>query len=310
MSKVKSKEAIIEDYLQKERLAQNLPPQANYLLALYYHSKDEYGKSLEEILKAIEKEDQRWDLYQHLAYLGKKAQDLKIAYQRIKSSLEKHKDSHNLILCLGLCYLLEGKTSEAIEEFQKAVSLNSDFGLAYFFLGMAYLECICSSDVGKEKDSLLTSLVHQEFSKAKENKVIQSSSFKKGTGFLKQDKYQKALKEFKQTLEEVLSADFVFGTFEQITLYHFIAPELVDYEMTQKAIRELDQRIEKQNYLQAYNRLGVAYLVFLRLLLKEAENCFVQAKTLAPKFQKPSRNLKFLQQEEKEFSNLFEFLRF
>jgi tetratricopeptide (TPR) repeat protein len=311
MTKRKSKELIIEQCLENKVSTEALPAQANYLLALYYYSKDEYKRSLEEILKAIEKEDQRWDIYQHLVYLGKKSENLKIVYEKLNSGLSKYPDNHNLCSYLGLAYLLDGKISEAIDEFQKSISLNSDWAFSHFLLGISYLECICSSNLEKEKGSLLVSLVEQEFSKAKEvDKSIQAKGFKEGVDSLGQSNYQQALKEFKQTLEKILEIDLVFGTFEKLALYHFVAPEMVDYEMIQQAIRELDQRIEKQENPQTHNRLGVAYLLFLKLLLKEAKNCFEEAKLIAPKFQKPLRNLKFLNEEEEEFSNLFEFLKF
>ncbi|MCJ7507385.1 MAG: tetratricopeptide repeat protein [candidate division Zixibacteria bacterium] len=311
MTKKRTEESIIKHYLENEKSAKDLPAQAGYLLALYCYSKNKHEQSLEELLKAIQKEDQRWDLYQHLVYLGKKSENLKAVYERLNSSMEKYADNHNLHFCLGMAYLLDKKISEAIDEFQKAISLNPDLPLSHFLLGISYLECICASNLEKEKSSLLISLVDQEFSKAKEcDKSIQVKRFEEGVSLLGQGKYQQALKEFKQVLEEILEADLVFGAFEKLALYHFIAPEIVDYEMVQQAIQELDQRMEDRENPHAHNRLGVAYLLFLKLLFREAENCFEQARQISPKFQKPLRNLKFLKEEEEEFSNLFEFLRF
>ena len=311
MSKKKSNGFTIEEHLPEGRLAPSLSGQANYLLALYYYSRDKYKKSLEEILIAIEKEEQRWDLYEHLVSLGKKSQNLKAVYEKLNSSLNKHPDNSHLHSCLGLAYLLDGKLSEAIEEFQNSVNLNSDLALPHFLLGVGYLECICSSDLEREKGSLLLSLVEQEFSKAKEeDESIQTKGFEEGMSLLSQSKYQQALREFKQALNEILRAELAFGSFEELSLYNFLAPQMVDYEMVQKAIRELDQRMEKQKSLSAHNRLGMAYLLFLKLLFQEAKSCFEQASKIAPRFQKPLRNLKFLEEQEEEFSNLFEFLRF
>jgi tetratricopeptide (TPR) repeat protein len=311
MTKKRTEESIIRHYLENEKSAKDLPAQADHLLSLYYYSKNNYEQSLEELLKAIQKEDQRWDLYQHLVHLGKKSENLKVVYDKLNSSLDKYADNHNLHSSLGMAYLLDEKISEAIDEFQKAISLNPDLPLSHFLLGISYLECICASSLEREKSSLLISLVDQEFSKAKEcDKSIQGKRFEEGVGLLSQGKYQQALKGFKQILEEILEVDLVFGVFENLALCHFIAPEMVDYEMVQQAIQELDQRMEVRENPHAHNRLGVAYLLFLKLLFREAESCFEQARQINPKFQKPLRNLKFLKEEEKEFSNLFEFLRF
>lgn len=310
MTKTKHKQSIIEEYLAGAEPGKELPPQANYLLMLYYYSKGEYRQGLEELVKAIKKEGQRWDFYQDLVYLGKKAKDFKPVYSELELAMDKHKDNHNLHSYLGLAYLLDKKLSEAIDQFQKAISLNDDLGMTHFYLGIAYLECICASNPDKEKNSLLNSLAHQEFSKANESKCVCSDKFASGINLLGQSKHQPALEEFKHILEEELSVDLVFGRFEEVVLSFFMAPQTVNYERIQQAIEELDKRTVQPGDMRVSNRLGIAYLLFFKLLFSEAKNCFEQARTIAPKFHEPTRNLKFLKDEEKEFSSLFEFLRF
>ena len=310
MTKTRGKQSVVEQYLAGAKAGNDLPPQGDYLLMLYHYSKGEYEKCLEELVRAVNKDGQRWDFYRDLVYLGKKAGNSKLAYSELGLALDKYKDNCSLHSYLGLAYLLDKRLSEGIDEFQKAISLNDDFGISHFYLGIAYLECICVSHSDKEKNSLLDALAHQEFSKASESMCICSSRFPGGMSLLGKGKYQQGLEEFRYALEEELSADLVFGRFEEAVLTYFVAPQTVDYELIQQAIEELDKRIIQQGNAHVANRLAVAYLLFFNLLFCEARNCFEQSKLLAPKFLKPTRNLEFLRHEEKEFSNLFEFLRF
>jgi type IV pilus assembly protein PilF len=186
---------------------------------------------------------------------------------------------------LGSTYLREGKSIPALKELIQAVEKDPDNATYRNFLGLAYY----SKDLIPKAEA--------EYLKAisLDNKMS-DAHVNLGVVYLRQGRWEKAIKEFDSALSNVLYPTPEIAYTNMGWAYY----NKGDYET---AIRAFNRAIEANpKYVRAYNNQGLAY--FKQGMDKKAEKAFIKALEIFPAFIDVHYNLGlvYMKLEEKELA--------
>jgi len=147
---------------------------------------------------------------------------------------------------LGIAYHGKGMPEEAIEEFQKAISLKDDYSEAHNYLGTLYAE-------RKQWDMAI-----REFEKALSNHLYDTPAmalYNMAGAYYSQRDYQKALLKYEEALRANPSSGLTPQIEKNIGLIYY------DQNYFVEAIRHLKKSVElNPSLVEAYFLMGQSYL--------------------------------------------------
>lgn len=134
-------DAAIKEFVTALSLPSSLHYYHHFNLGIAYKKKYPLGHAVDEFLSAIKLKPDYWEAYYHLGLTYVEIGRLEDAEENIKKALELQQlksgksDLHDE---LGNVYLMQGKYSDAINEYEKAVNLDKNNVEAIYDIAMAY----------------------------------------------------------------------------------------------------------------------------------------------------------------------------
>jgi len=236
-------------------------------------------------------------------------ENLSLAKTTLECMIKGKKDC-DALFSLGKIYLFENRFEEAEKCFEEVLRSHPEDRETLFLSGFSYL-----SLAQKASPNFDQGLV----SKAKENL---EKSFNLGflprhrisgetLAFLNDGRYKDALMKLKENLSYLLKVhkNDLFENlddFEKLLLLFFLDETKIEKDSVEKTISEYENLAGRENTpTRIQRRLGIAYLLFLKVLFREGQRNLKVACELDPKFRKAKANLKILNEVEERLNLLY-----
>ncbi len=291
----------------------SLNPSLNYLLARYFLSKKEFKKALPHLDLVIRsKKDKR--LYEAFVEVALKIGKLSFAKKVLEEILEEKKDS-GAFMNLGKIYLFENRFDQAIKCFKDALQKDPQNKEVLFLLGFSYLNLAQISSSSFDQEFVL--MAKQNLQKSFGLGFLSGhKSFCEALALLNENIFVEALLKLKEKFTYLVKErkKEVFKNlddFEKLLFLFFLDEQKIQRDSLEKIIFEYENSVENEgSSTKVHRRLGIAYLLFLKVLLGEGKRNLEIACKLDPKFEKAKTNLRILNEAEKDFNFLYSNLEF
>ncbi|KPL04032.1 MAG: hypothetical protein AMJ90_02345 [candidate division Zixibacteria bacterium SM23_73_2] len=287
---------------------ESLNPNLNYLLARYFLSRKDYTTGLLHLeLAALSKKDKR--LYQALLILALKTGKLNLAKTTFEKILKEKRDFDALIN-LGKIHLFENQFQKGESCLKEVIGKEPENSEVLFLLGYLYLNLACTHSPNLDQGFISKTKTNLEKSSAL-GFLSGDKDFTEALKLLRDGKYQNARVKLKEKFDHLLTAEDkrifrYLEDFERLLLLFFLDQTKVEKNDVEKIVSGYESLIEGESSPpELKKRLGIAYLLFLKILLREGKKNLEIACALDPKFKKAKYNLKVLNDAESRFNFLY-----
>jgi len=219
------------------------------------------------------------------------------AVKAVKMGIEanpEYPDIHNL---MGKILLKMNRCREAVDYFNRAVSLNIYYGEPYLNLAKAYvLNTILKEDYELSRD--LDRKVKENLDKAMQlDPHIDRSRVEEAMVYFKDKEYKK----FVDTLDEARGSsklDAIDRIFLDLYLMTIHGGEEFREEDIERYLDEVIEIIDRNpTYADGYNSLGILYTAKCKILMDKASDAFRKALEINRNYRKAQKNLRLAEND-------------
>jgi len=251
---------------------------------------------LEKLLDKNESRIKEHEILFYLANINDKIGNVKNAISYYERVIQLKPNYSDYINRYGEVLLKLENTLDAITLFKKAIELNKYYSDAHYNLALAYLQNYINK-VDYELSMTFPDSCIKELEIAIElNPSFKTKNYFLGKEDLLKENWQKAfscLFRVKEKNNCSYGNEFILK---------FYLKFLNDEDLTIEDMREYIQKLEDMiklhpNYPDLFNELGIAYILFGKLLSKSGIQQFKQALKLNKNYKKAIKNLKLMENE-------------
>lgn len=244
------------------------------------------------------------DAHIHLGQAYMKAEVYSEAIEILTKALELSPDYADLYLYLGTAYLKNHEFQKAVDRLEKALEINPQYDYSHYMLSRAYLLSIVMKLDATEllPISIRQKKIISHLQKAMDlNSSFDQTNVRQAMKEIMDEKYETAV----ALLEEVdvsLDKSKENHLDDEFYLNFMFGGKSKDDKVISNYIRFLQRKIlEKPNFPDVHNNLGIAYLIQCRNMFLKAIEQFRIASKINPNFKKAKKNLKLAENEGKGF---------
>lgn len=254
-------------------------------------------EAVEEARSALAKGSKDSRAWMIMGEAGYRRGEYEKALQALRQGLELNPDYPDLHNLMGLVLLREELCGEAVECFERAISLNLYYGEPYLNLVRAYLlNTIVKQDY--ELSRGLEGKFRENLKKARQlNPQLDPSTIEEARRSFEREDYQEAL-----DLIDSLETGAGASELDEMVLELYLTLNQRGEDLVEEEIEGYLERINEiidrnPTYADAWNSLGILYTAKCKLLMDRAGEAFRKALEINEDYEKARKNLRLTEND-------------